>query len=47
VTSYNTAFTKLAKMTVVMTLRKSPGRYRTSGSFFLSGLWGDFLRERY
>jgi hypothetical protein len=29
VTSYNTAFTKLAKMTVVMTLRKSPGRYMT------------------
>jgi hypothetical protein len=26
VTSYNTAFTKLAKMTVVMTLRKFPGR---------------------
>jgi hypothetical protein len=30
VTSYNTAFTKLAKMTVVMTLRKSPGRYARS-----------------
>jgi hypothetical protein len=28
VTSYKTALTKLAKMTVVMTLRKSQGRYR-------------------